>query len=208
MEGPRASDSSTTDAPLITQIGASDAVMELDPVDDWWGNLSSTVEDDWSEAWSNYWVQQDCGREISDFEEDEEDEKGEPDPSEIEPVGTFIPPEIWLEIFSVSEPEWLARALRVSQAFKSLIDNDDIWKRARRYWHPDYPEPLFGFTEMQMWSFRRGLDCTACGTKEGRIAILWQFHSRFCRKCARKFLIQVCTHSLVVRGKLQRIFDS
>lgn len=210
MEGLGILDSSTIDAPLVTRLGASDAIMELDPEAiekgqcDNLGSSDIEEDDDWSEAWSNHWFHQDSEQETFGFEEDEEDEKGEPNLSEIEPVRAFIPLEIWLEIFSVSEPEWLARARRVSQSFKSLIDNDDIWKRARRYWHPDYPEPIFGFTEMKMWSFRQGLDCTACGTKKGRIATYWQFHSRFCRKCARKLLIEVCTHSPVVRGKLQK----
>lgn len=123
----------------------------------------------------------------------EEDEEDEPDLSKIQPVRTFIPLEIWLEIFSFSEPKWLARARRVSRTFKSLIDNEDVWKRARRYRHPDYPGPIFGFTEMGMWSFQWGLDCTSCGTKKGRIVKHWQFHARFCRDCSKKVLIRVCT---------------
>lgn len=201
MEELGISDSSTIDAPLIAQLGASDTIMGLGSgviEEGQWDNLRSEEDDNWSGVWS----QQDSEEEISDFEEDE------PDLSEIEPVRAFIPLDIWLEIFSVSEPEWLARARRVSQTFKSLIDNDNIWKRARRYWHPKYPEPMFGFTEMQMWSFHRGLDCTACGTKKGKIITYWQFRSRFCTKCAKKLLIQVCIHLPIVRGKLQRLFDS
>lgn len=124
----------------------------------------------------------------------EEDEEDEPDLSKIQPVRAFIPLEIWLEIFSFSEPKWLARVQRVSRTFKSLIDNEDVWKRARRYRHPDYPGPLFGFTEMGMWSFRWGLDCTRCGMKKIEVVKYWQFYARLCRGCSEMVLIRVCTH--------------
>lgn len=188
-------------------IEVPDAATDSDPevVEDdqssVWGTESSTTDlvddSDWSVEDGQGYI------EVSVDEEEYEQEPA-PDLSKIQPVKTHIPFEIWLEIFAVSKPKWLGRARGVSKTFKALIDSNDIWKRARRCHHPYYPHPMFGLTEMQMWSFRWGRDCTTCGTRTGRISIHWQFHARLCVDCSRKYLIHVCTHLLTTHtGKLR-----
>lgn len=193
---------------LTTQLGASDDIEVPDAAIDF---NREVIEDDQSSSWdteSNTTDLMDDGElsswsvedgldtiEVGVYEEDYEHVPA-PDLSKIQPVKAHIPFEIWLEIFSVSEPRWLGRTRRVSKTFKMLIDNNDVWKRARRCHHPNYSNPMFGLTEMQMWSFRWGRDCTTCGTRTGKISIHWQFHARLCLGCSRKYLIHVCTHSL------------
>lgn len=192
---------------LTTQLGAGadirvpNTTMELDHriteqgQSDYQYDTESNSTDSRDDSELPDWSSEDSELEYHFEDEDEEDEPPVPDLSEILPVRTFIPLDIWLEIFSVSEPRWLARARRVSKTFKTLIDNNnDIWKRARWYSHPNYPEPMFGLTEMQMWGFRWGRDCTVCGTRTGKIAIHWQFQARLCGCCSRKYLVHVCAH--------------
>lgn len=196
---------------LTTQLGAgddtevSDTTSEFNPgvfeedqssLWDMESNSTNLMDDGFSD-----WSVED-GLEFIELDIYEEDYEQAPAPdlSLIQPVKAHIPFEIWLEIFSVSEPKWLGRARRVSKTFKVLIDNNDMWKRARQCHHPNYPSPMFGLTEMQMWSLRWGRDCTTCGTRAGKISIHWQFHARLCLECSRKYLIHVCAHSLLIRG--------
>lgn len=131
-----------------------------------------------------------------DYEDDEDDEDDElpADTPEMQPVRAFIPLEIWLEIFAVSMPMWLARARRVSKAFKSLIDSEKIWRQSRQHWFPEYPAPEFGLTEMQMWELRLTTNCTVCGAKrKNNLVLFWQFKVKCCRSCLREKFIPVCT---------------
>lgn len=195
----------TTHPEASDGIEIQDATMEFideDQNDNLGGNDTEGQDTDEEEGMDDEYYDrcgQCCHLDQSDASELESynsggNEEDEPDLSKIEPVRAFIPLEIWLEIFSFSEPKWLARVRRVSRTFKSLIDNEDVWKRVQQYRHPDYPGPLFGFTEIGMWSFRWGLDCTHCGTKKGEIFKYWQFRARLCRGCSKIVLIRVCTH--------------
>lgn len=111
-----------------------------------------------------------------------------------EPVKVFIPPEIWLRIFSFSHPKFLGRARRVSKAFKSLIDDEKIWKGARCYYFPEYPDPVLGLKEWEMWNLYLGVGCMICHAPKIRKRY-WRFRIRCCVDCLKSNTIKVFAFS-------------
>lgn len=105
-------------------------------------------------------------------------------------VEVFVPLGIWFKIFSFSQPKFLARARRVSKAFRALIDDEVIWRRARVYNSPEYPDPVLGLKESEMWNLYLGTGCMICHTPKTK-KCYWRFRIRCCVDCLKQATIKV-----------------
>lgn len=101
-----------------------------------------------------------------------------------------VPSEVWLKIFSFSHPAFLARARRISKNFRTLIDDERVWRYARLYHFPDYPSPVFDLKESEMWNLYLGTGCMICSAPKIKNRY-WRFRIRCCVDCLGKATIKV-----------------
>lgn len=101
-----------------------------------------------------------------------------------------VPSEVWLKIFSFSQPAFLARARRISKDFRILLDDEKVWRCARVYHFPRYPDPVFGLKEWEMWGLYLGTGCMICHAPKTKNRY-WRFRIRCCVNCLEKVTIKV-----------------
>lgn len=101
-----------------------------------------------------------------------------------------VPSEVWLKIFSFSDPAFLARARRISKNFRTLIDDEKVWRYARLYHFPEYPSPAFDLKESEMWNLYLGTGCMICSAPKIKNRY-WRFRIRCCLDCLGKATIKV-----------------
>lgn len=108
----------------------------------------------------------------------------------INSIKAIVPPTIWLKIFSFSQPKFLARARRVSKAFRTLIDDETVWRCARVHSLPEYPGPILGLKEWEMCNLYLGTGCMICRAPKIKKRY-WPFRIRCCMDCLKKSTIKV-----------------
>lgn len=108
----------------------------------------------------------------------------------IDSVKAFVPPAIWFKIFSFSQPKFLARARRVSKAFRTVIDDETVWRCARVHSLPEYPGPILGLKEWEMCNLYFGTGCMICYAPKIKKRY-WPFRIRCCMDCLKKSTIKV-----------------
>lgn len=101
-----------------------------------------------------------------------------------------VPPEVWVKIFSFSQPAFLARARRISKDFRILLDDEKVWGCARVYHFPGYPDPVFGLKEWEMWNLYLGTGCMVCHAPKTKNRY-WRFRIRCCVNCLKQVTIKV-----------------
>lgn len=108
----------------------------------------------------------------------------------IDSVKAIVPPTVWLRIFSFSQPKFLAQARRVSKAFRTLIDDETVWRCARVHSLPEYPGPILDLKEWEMCNLYLGTGCMICHAPKIKKRY-WPFRIRCCMDCLKKSTIKV-----------------
>lgn len=143
------------------------------------------------------------------------------------------PAEIWQHIFLYFPPDTLSRCLRVNRAFNmyltrlntsmsvrlplrrtgvKVMDSEAIWTSSRKFFAPNLPRPLSGFSEMQMIQLLGGKACLNCkvlpthpldatnqwtaGPGANSVRVIWSFYTRLCGPCFEHLTLKVCFTNL------------
>ncbi|KAI5846155.1 hypothetical protein BZA05DRAFT_407092 [Tricharina praecox] len=88
----------------------------------------------------------------------------------------------WAKILPQLHPLELAQLQLCCQLFNTLVQKDAVWRRSRSTHLPEFPKPVFGLSEREMFRLLFARKCMLC-ENQGDIETYWPFRIRCCKQC-------------------------